>query len=532
MKQAKLKIKYMFGITFLVLFIFTSLLGYVYFKTSQVIESELQRRAISIAHNLAHSAEKPIITENWIELQLMLRDSLKNEENLRYVILIDPDAAPLAHSFGFAVPTELLALNRIPLSEVRPLITTVKLNGEPVAHIGVPIHHGDLGRIYVGLSEASIDKELAAIAVSSVPMVAALLLIGIAFAWWYANRLTTPIAELVAAVEGTGSGDFTARIKLKCNDEIGELAAAFNQMQTSLTQMTTEQQKAENELHLQAQMLEEEVAERQVAQEQLAVKQLQLEEFNQLLEKRIEEAVDELRLKDRVMMLQGRQAAMGEMINNIAHQWRQPINNLGLLIQSMKADYYNNQLTAENLDDSVNKSMSTIFFMSQTINDFSSFFSPDRKKTDFMLFQGLKKVVAMLAATLSTKGINLVVENRDEVMISGFFNEYNQVLLNLINNAKDVLLERNCANPVITVTLYRDGDNALVTVSDNGGGIDETIIDKVFDPFFTTKGQGKGSGIGLYLSTIIITEHFGGTLTVANRDGGAQFTITTPCRQG
>lgn len=232
------------------------------------------------------------------------------------------------------------------------------------------------------------------------------------------------------------------------------------------------------------------------------------------------------------MLAQGRQAAMGEMINNIAHQWRQPLNNLGLIVQNIKADYDCGTLTPEELANEVNKVMNTIIFMSQTINEFSDFFSTDNVKKIFCISHGLTKVIAMIEASLSMKSIQLIVEQQEEgIAVEGYFNEYNQVLLNLISNAKDALLEQRVGQPVISVNIAREEGQAVVRVKDNAGGIPEDIIGQIFDPYFTTKGQGKGSGVGLYMSKTIIQEHFGGTLTAANVDGGAQFTITTPLAQ-
>jgi signal transduction histidine kinase len=181
------------------------------------------------------------------------------------------------------------------------------------------------------------------------------------------------------------------------------------------------------------------------------------------------------------------------------------------------------------MNDDVDKSMKSIMFMSQTINDFSSFFSIDKAKVTFSVIQGINKVIAMMEASLSKQGITIRVEKLDDVSIVGYFNEYNQVLLNILNNAKDILMERTVPHPNIKITVARIGNNAVVTIRDNAGGIPDDIIDRVFDPYFTTKGQDKGSGVGLYMSKIIIEEHFEGSLTAANVGDGAEFTISTTC---
>jgi signal transduction histidine kinase len=186
-------------------------------------------------------------------------------------------------------------------------------------------------------------------------------------------------------------------------------------------------------------------------------------------------------------------------------------------------------LTPEEMTDGVDKSMKSIMFMSQTINDFSSFFSIDKAKVTFSVFQGINKVIAMMEASVSKLGITIRVNKVDDVATEGYFNEYNQVLLNILNNAKDILMERSVSQPVIKITVSSVGTNAIVKIWDNAGGIPDEIIERVFDPYFTTKGQDKGSGVGLYMSKIIIEEHFGGSLTAANVNGGAEFTISTCC---
>jgi len=361
------------------------------------------------------------------------------------------------------------------------------------------------------------------------PFIGLILLLGSVGAWWFASKITRPVVALSNNVKLVAEGHLDAVIAVTSHDEIGELTSAFNAMTADLKRKTELQQQTEDELRMQASHLEEEVAERQKAEEELSAKQRQLEDLNCSLEERINSALVELRIKDRVMLTQGRQAAMGEMINNIAHQWRQPLNNLGLIVQNVEIAYDNGTLTPEMLSVDVEKAMNTIMFMSQTINDFSNFYSPDNVKRIFYISQGLNKVIAMIDASLSKQGIQLVIKQGEEgVAVEGFFNEYNQVLLNLLNNAKDALLERGREKPVITVSITREGGQAVARIWDNAGGIADDIIEKIFDPYFTTKADSKGSGIGLYMSKTIIEEHFGGTLTASNVAGGAQFTISTP----
>ena len=529
MKYTTLKTKYIGGICCLVLSVVILLLAYMYRQFALQIEGELYKRGTSIARNLAAQAVTPLLTENQIALQLLIRETKRNETDIRYIYLVDEQGNLLAHSFDHAFPADLLKLAASEAASARQCVRTIRTEEGDVVDINVPVHGGEFGWMHVGLSETFIDQELAHIFLKGVPIIALILLVGVGAAWWFAVRITRPLAQLSANVKKVADGRFDGEIEEITNDEVGELSQAYNTMIHTLRELTAEQEKTELELRLQAAMLEEEVAERQETQQQLAFKQQQLENLNRALEERVSKAVHELRLKDKIMMLQGRQAAMGEMINSIAHQWRQPINNLGLIVQGMKLDYDSNELTREQMDEDVDKIMQTIMFMSQTINDFSRFFSADRNRTCFSPAGCLKKVVAMMEATLFAQGVSLVIDEQEEVTIEGFSNEYNQVLLNLLNNARDILVERNVAKPAIRVIISREGDTAVLRVQDNAGGIPDDIIGMIFDPYFTTKEDGKGSGIGLYMSKMIIQEHFGGSLTVKNIDAGAEFSVCTPC---
>lgn len=530
MKPLSLKTKYICGICGLILSVTLALLVYIRMEFKKNLEAELAKRGISVARNLAAASITPIITENYVTLQLLVNDLKKFEDGVHYVYIITAQGEIAAHSFRTAFPRDLLKLDRPDMNSNTPLIQPLQIEQELLEDISVAIDHGNFGRVHIGISKELIEGVQRKVVLESTPFIAAILLLGSAGAWWFAGRITRPVAELVSGVRSVGEGTLGAVIISRSNDEIGELARAFNRMVVDLQTRRAARMQEEIELNLQARMMEIEVAEHQKAREELAFKQQQLEELNNSLENRVNSALDELRLKDRIMLAQGRQAAMGEMINNIAHQWRQPLNNLGLIVQSIKADYDYNSLTAEKMTEDVEKIMNTIMFMSQTINDFSSFFSDDKVKTTFHVSQALTKVIAMIEASISKQGVHIVVEERNSpVAINGYYNEYKQVLLNLLNNARQALLDSKADRPAITVSIFRENDQAVIQVRDNAGGIPETIIGQVFDPYFTTKEHGKGTGIGLYMSKTIIEEHFCGVITVSNSADGAEFTVSIPC---
>ena len=268
------------------------------------------------------------------------------------------------------------------------------------------------------------------------------------------------------------------------------------------------------------------ISERKRAEESLNEKTRQLEELNLYLEQRVAAAVTEMRKKDQLMILQSRQAAMGEMIGNIAHQWRQPLNTLGLVVQELLLTYGREEFNKENLEASVRKSMELITHMSRTINDFSTYFKPCLEKTQFSVNQAVTKTLLLAGPSLKSLNIAIKVIARDEAEITGYPNEYAQVLLNILLNCRDAFAERRSGGqPLITVTVTKENSRSVVTIADNAGGIPEDIVDKVFDPYFTTKGPDKGTGIGLYMAKTIIEKNMGGRLTVRNQADGAEFRI-------
>lgn len=235
--------------------------------------------------------------------------------------------------------------------------------------------------------------------------------------------------------------------------------------------------------------------------------------------------MDELYEKERMLLHQSRLAAMGEMINNIAHQWRQPLNILGMQIQQMRMFYEMGRFDQEYLESSVNKSMGLISHMSQTIDDFRNFFMTDKEMVTFKLADVINRTQSLVESGFNNQRIIIEITLQDDPAICGYPNELSQVLLNIMMNARDVLLEKSIAEPRITIRASREAGAAVVTISDNGGGIPQEIMGKIFDPYFTTKGPDKGTGVGLFMSKTIIEKNMGGFLTARNTAEGAEFRI-------
>ena len=258
---------------------------------------------------------------------------------------------------------------------------------------------------------------------------------------------------------------------------------------------------------------------------ELAQARDKLNNLNEQLEKRVEERTAELREKDQILLLQSRQAAMGEMIGNIAHQWRQPLNTLGLYIQRLELFYGSGSLTKELLTTTTSESMRVINHMSRTIDDFRHYFREDKEMSEFNAHGAIKNTLSLLEGSLQNPKISVEIVAKDDPVIYGYQNEFAQVLLNILINARDALIEKEINNPRVTITISSEDGCTVLNVADNAGGIPEEILDKIFDPYFTTKDPERGTGVGLFMSKAIIEKNMGGQLTVRNLEDGAEFRI-------
>ncbi|HIP44955.1 MAG TPA: HAMP domain-containing histidine kinase, partial [Sulfurospirillum arcachonense] len=224
--------------------------------------------------------------------------------------------------------------------------------------------------------------------------------------------------------------------------------------------------------------------------------------------------------KDKMLQQQSKLASMGEMLGNIAHQWRQPLNALNINIQNLDDDFDEGLIDEKFIEEFIDKNREIIEFMSHTIDDFKNFFRIDKKKTIFSAKNAIQKVLSIQSATLKGNNITVELQGKD-FSINGYESEFKQVILNITNNAKDALLDKKDENRKIEITLNTD----TITIKDNANGIPEDILERIFEPYFTTKEQGKGTGMGLYMSKMIIEENINGSLSVGNTEDGAMFTI-------
>jgi signal transduction histidine kinase len=298
--------------------------------------------------------------------------------------------------------------------------------------------------------------------------------------------------------------------------EINEAIDSFNTMKDSLK---TNQQILEN-LNL-------------TLEEKVEKKTYQLKELNDKLEEKIEERVLEIKEKDSILIQQTKMAAMGEMLQNIAHQWRQPLSSISTASTGVKLLNEMHVLKDSDLNKSMDSINDSAQYLSQTIEDFRGFFDPrNSKQKEFKISDALDKTLKLVKSQFVSKEIE-IIKYIEDISIVSIENELIQVLVNILNNSRDALMKIENQKKMVFINVYKRENKLVIEIKDNAKGIKEEIIYRIFEPYFTTKHQSQGTGVGLYMSENIIRTHLKGTINVKNETyiyneenyTGAKFTI-------
>jgi len=262
---------------------------------------------------------------------------------------------------------------------------------------------------------------------------------------------------------------------------------------------------------------------------ELSMRQKELIRFNEKLEETVEARTKEILKKDELLRIQSRQAAMGNMISMIAHQWRQPISVISMIANNVLIDLElgtepNKDVLIAQMNDVVGNTQ----YLSTTIENFRDFFRPNKPKEEFTVSKFFEILNNMVAKSFANNDIKLELNIKEDITLSTYKNELLQVFLNIVNNAKDALISSGVKNGFVRIDTWVEADSLKMSVCDNGGGFGVDIEERMGEPYFTTKDEKNGTGLGLYMSKTIIAEHIKGALEWKNKDGGACFLITIP----
>lgn len=439
---------------------------------------------------------------------------LKNNEAIQYILLESNRGMRIWADVHGWKTLEVTPAAFDELKKTEKMLPEIegKLFGQ-VYHFAYPIKFSSIhwGWLHIGFSTEQYLDNIRAMYYQISSIALALIMVTLVAGFLFARWITRPIATISELASRVADGDLSVMAQINRNDEIGQLADCFNDMVVALKMS---QLKLENY----NEQLAREVAERTK----------ELDQLNISLDQRVKEEVANRHQQEQLLIHQSRLAAMGEMIGAIAHQWRQPLNALGLVLQNIQLTQQYGQLDDAFLTRAVQKAERLISNMSSTIDDFRNFFKPDKHTEEFYISAMLQNVLELMDASLSRKHIELQIMCDETIAVTGYQSELAQVLLNLINNARDSCIERNVQIPKIDVIVSENGSFIELSVCDNGGGIPNAIMEKIYDPYFTTKEEGTGTGIGLYMSKMIIEKNMAGKLTNHNSAVGSCFVIHIP----
>ena len=345
----------------------------------------------------------------------------------------------------------------------------------------------DLGQFIIYYSKEVIIKHLKEYKLIIFTFALLLIILLSSVVYFFINKVSLSLKLLTNASMKIADGDLSKEVNIDREDEIGLLSEQFNLMRESL-----------------------------INRRDTNIKQLA-----------------EIKEKDLLLIQQTKMAAMGEMLENIAHQWRQPLSIISTASTGAKLKKELDCLSDDELKSILTNINNSAQYLSQTIEDFRTFFNPkDNIKNEFYIEETITKTLKLLNSQFTSKDI-VIIKNINNYKIVSIENEIIQILINILNNARDALVMKENQKRLIFINAYEKNDGSYIEILDNAGGIKTDIIDRIFEPYFTTKHKSQGTGIGLYMSQVIINNHLNGNLFVSNESykyedieyKGAKFTI-------
>jgi two-component system C4-dicarboxylate transport sensor histidine kinase DctB len=258
----------------------------------------------------------------------------------------------------------------------------------------------------------------------------------------------------------------------------------------------------------------------------------EIEKLNDELEYRIEKSVQQIREQERMLLVQSKNAIMGEMLEMVAHQWRQPLTSIGMISNNILLKIILNEdqdLSIGKFENELEGINKQVKYLSDTIDDFRNFFKESKTKKEVYVTEIVQKSVSLIKKQFEHSAIEIeLVNDASEVILYTYINELTQVFLNILHNSRDAFDSQNIKNKKIKIHCFPVNENLTIKIEDNAGGIDDVVLPKIFEPYFSTKKQQNGTGIGLYMSKIIINKHLEGDIYAKNIKNGASFIITVP----
>lgn len=506
----------------------------------------LKKQSIEQIKSLSNMIERNsiswVLSNDFLGLEELI-SSISKYPNLEYAMILNKEEKVIAHSQKDLVNFYLSDDVSLNFFKSKKIESSILVQNDSIIDYISPIimEKQHIGWVRIGLNQDLTFQNLKNIFQEGLFFILLAVIIGYLFSYFLAKNITKDLYDLIKIATQTATGNKKQRSKvyLSRKDELGILSKEINKM---LDKIEEDEKKLEiTNMQLENDIVELEILDKKLTElnqdleKKVEEKTYELKLLNENLEKEIEDEVEQNRQKDNMLFQQSKMASMGEMMENIAHQWRQPLSFISTSASGIKLHKEFNTLDDEFLDEAVENIMHSTQFLSNTIDDFRDFYKTDKVKSKFNIQEIIEKTLKLTSSRFTNRDIK-VIKEIDEIFIFGFENELIQVFVNILNNARDELEKMPNGERFIFITLKQEKDRVIIFIKDNANGIDEKIIHRVFEPYFTTKANEKGTGIGLYMSKEIITKHFNGKIYVLNEIftyqakeyKGANFVIEIP----
>jgi signal transduction histidine kinase/HAMP domain-containing protein len=382
-----------------------------------------------------------------------------------------------------------------------------------------------LGWIHLSMNLDEYNKRLETVYIGFFSFFIVLLGFSLFISYILSKSISDPIVSLNNIVSKISKGNLKLRANYESDDEVGALAQSFNKMISAIDITQSQLKQSHEELE---DRVENRTKELDSTNKLLEVKTIELEKLNKNLDIKIKEEIEKRIQQESILVQQSRLAATGEMIGNIAHQWRQPLSLITTCASGIKLEKEFGISTEQSELEKLNTIVQSSNYLSKTIDDFRNFFKPNKEKIKFSIEEMTNQSISLVTSSFNFHYITINKNYNDIESVYGFPNEFSQAILNILANAKDVLIENKIENPFVNINIYENKKYGFLEIEDNAGGISDDIMTKIFDPYFTTKHKNQGTGIGLYMSKMIIEKNMNGNLSVENTTIGAKFIFSIP----
>ncbi len=487
----------------------------------------------SLTRTLAKNSTTWVLSNDYVGMFEII-DSVDKYPGLEYAMLIDMDNKILAHTNKKYLNEYLAGPYATKIMEGKKKLVVVQ-NNKSIIDIAVPItvDNRQIGWARVGLSQKNNSNGIKVVLEKGVLYTVIAIFIGWIFAYILATGFTKSLYVLINIAKRTAQGERGLIIDTSRNDEIGVLAYEMSIMLNKLDANDKELALFNKSLEVK---IKEKTKELALKNDILKESEENLKLLNDDLEKRIELEVEKMKEVQEKLFKSEKLAAMGDMIGNIAHQWRQPLSVITTASTGMQMQKEFGTLSDERFTNSCDMINNNAQYLSETIDDFKNFIKGDSIEVQFNIEDKMNSFLHLVESVVTSDDIHMVLDFQKDITLNGHPNELIQCIMNIFNNSKDALTEKEVENKHIFISTNIIDTNLQISIYDNAGGIPKDIINKVFEPYFTTKHKAQGTGLGLHMTYNLITDCMNGNIDVSTIDfdyqgkqyKGAQFVITLP----